>query len=139
MSENYVDVVRRAYEAFSRGDIEGVLASLDPDVDWVTPGPADLPIAGRRRGREAVAGFFQTLGSLMDFLAFEPQTFIAADDRVVVLGTDTVRLKSTGKTLTFEFAHSMRIEGGHIVAFQEYIELSELVAAIREARAVAGA
>src|SRR6476659_9396582 len=38
-----VDAVQRGYEAFMHGDIAGVLNLLDPQVEWITPGPADLP------------------------------------------------------------------------------------------------
>lgn len=32
-----LDVVRRVYEAFGRGDLEEIVAPLDPDVTWRTP------------------------------------------------------------------------------------------------------
>ena len=49
--EQNIGVVQRGYEAFGRGDIESLLALLDETFTWSTPGPADLPIAGNRRGR----------------------------------------------------------------------------------------
>jgi ketosteroid isomerase-like protein len=52
-----VDVVRQVYGAFGRGDLEGILGLLDPEVTWRTPGPSDLPTAGMRRGVNAVREF----------------------------------------------------------------------------------
>jgi ketosteroid isomerase-like protein len=45
--------VRDLYGAFARGDIDGVLDALDPDVDWVAP--EEFPNGGDWRGRAAVA------------------------------------------------------------------------------------
>ena len=52
-----LEVVRKGYEAFGRGDIPGLLSLLDPQISWVTPGPKDLPIA---------AGLEDDLGSGTD-------------------------------------------------------------------------
>ena len=41
-----LDIVRGGYEAFGRGDIEGLISRLADDVTWDTPGPSDLPTAG---------------------------------------------------------------------------------------------
>ena len=56
-------LVQRGYDAFGRGDIEALLALLDDNVEWITPGPSDLPTAGRRRGRQQVAEFFKGVDS----------------------------------------------------------------------------
>jgi ketosteroid isomerase-like protein len=34
MSQENVAQVRSGYEAFARGDVDAVLALLDPDIDW---------------------------------------------------------------------------------------------------------
>jgi ketosteroid isomerase-like protein len=34
MSRENVEVVRRGYEAYDRGDIEAVLATFDPEIEW---------------------------------------------------------------------------------------------------------
>jgi ketosteroid isomerase-like protein len=36
MSQENVDVARRAYEAFNRGDIEGMVAELAPSFEYET-------------------------------------------------------------------------------------------------------
>jgi len=47
-------VVEAAYAAFGRGDIEGVLALLDPAVEWSAP--ATLPQGGQFSGIDGVKG-----------------------------------------------------------------------------------
>ena len=34
MSQENVDIIRRGYEAFNRGDLEAILATLDPRIEW---------------------------------------------------------------------------------------------------------
>lgn len=48
-------VVQDAYTAFDRGDIPGILATLDDNVVWkpVTGAGAHVPTAGERRGKIA--------------------------------------------------------------------------------------
>ena len=135
--EQNIGVVQGAYEAFGRGDIESVLALLDETITWSTPGPADLPMAGNRRGRAAVAEFFQTLMATVDILRFEPKQFVAQGDVVVVLGDDTSRVKATGASIEFEWVHVFTLRAGKVVAFKEYGDVSALVAEFRSAQAPA--
>ena len=46
MTEENLDVIRRGYEAFGRGDINALLESFDEQINWVTPGPPELATSG---------------------------------------------------------------------------------------------
>ena len=37
MSQENVEKFRSALEAFNRGDVEGALKNMDPQVEWQTP------------------------------------------------------------------------------------------------------
>ena len=136
MSEQQnLDIVRKGYDAFGRGDIPGLLGLLDPQVSWATPGPADLPTAGIRRGHQAVQEFFQTLSNLGDILRFEPKDFIAQGERVVVLGEETMRVQATGRSVEYRWAHVFTVRNGKVEAFVEYGDVGAVVAEIRSAQA----
>jgi ketosteroid isomerase-like protein len=130
-----VDVVRKGYEAFGRGDIPGLLALLDDQIVWTTPGPPEVPFAGTRRGPSAVAQFFQSLASVVDIVRFEPRQFIAQGDQVIVVGDDTAQVKATGASLDFRWTHVFTVRNDKIVAFEEYSEMSALVAELARAHA----
>jgi hypothetical protein len=130
-----VEIVRRGYEAFGRGDLDALLSLFDENIEWFSPGPADLPTAGTRRGRQQVADFFKIVNEVFEFQRFEPQTFIAQDDRVVVLGEDTARIKATGKVLDSEWAHVFSLKDGKVVKFHEYIDTAAIVEELRTAQA----
>jgi uncharacterized protein len=137
MSDQNVDVVKSSYAAFGRGDIDGLLATLDPAVEWVTPGPADLPSAGTRRGHDAVRGFFKILDDMYEILSFEPKTFISQGEHVIVLGEDTARIKATGTVVTEAWVHHMTVRNGRVVAFREYMDTAPVVAEFRMTKAEA--
>jgi ketosteroid isomerase-like protein len=123
------------YDAFGRGDINGLLNLLDDNVEWITPGPSEIPTAGTRRGRQAVGEFFKTLLETFEITDFQPKEFIAQGDRVIVLGTDTARVKATGKALDFNWVHSFTVKNDKIVAFSEYGDMSAVAAELKGASA----
>jgi ketosteroid isomerase-like protein len=52
-SQRNVEVVRRFYDAWARGDFPGPLELMDPDIEYVNPAEAVEP--GIRRGVPAFA------------------------------------------------------------------------------------
>jgi len=134
-----VEVVRRGYEAFGRGDLEALMSLFAEDISWVTPGPAELPTSGRRRGRQEVAGFFQTLNAHFEVDQFTPRQFIAEGDKVVVTGDEHARSRLTGRVLTLEWCHIFELREGMVVAFTEYFDTWAAMDAMREKAAAAGA
>ena len=130
-----VDIVRRGYEAFGRGDLDTMLKLFDENIEWISPGPAELPTAGTRRGRQQVAEFFNSVNEIFEIQRFEPKAFIAEGDRVIVLGDDTSRIKATGKVLDSEWAHAFTLRDGLVIAFHEYIDTAAVVAELQAAAA----
>jgi uncharacterized protein len=129
-----LEVVRNIYAAFGRADVEGILALLDPQVSWRTPGPPDLPTAGLRRGVAGVREFFGVLLNTFDFEDFRPADFLAQDDTVVVVGTSREGPKGTGRFVDFRWVHVFRLRSGKIVEFEEPADVSALVEEFRRVR-----
>jgi hypothetical protein len=134
-SEHNLDVVRSVYAAFGRGDIEGILALLDPQVTWRTPGAPDLPTGGLRQGLNAVREFFGLLERTFDVADFQPREFLAAGDTVVVLGTSREGPKRSGRFVDFRWVHVFTFRSGRIVSVEEPADVTELVAEFRRAQA----
>jgi uncharacterized protein len=129
MSEQNKKLVQSAYAAFGRGDIHGVLATLDPNIEWeavIGADPATVPTAGLRRGVDGVAGFFKTLGDTMVFEQFEPREFIAEGDEVVCIGYYTARVTKTGGTMASSWVMVFTIRGGRIVRFREWSDSAQI-------------
>ena len=137
MSEGNLDVIRRGYEAFGRGDINALLESFDEDISWVTPGPPELATSGNRSGRQAVAQFFAAVNEVFEIQRFEPREFLAQDDRIVVLGSETARVRATGNVVDLDWVHVFAMRNGKVVAFQEFFDTAAVVAEVGAAHAAA--
>ena len=130
-----LDVVRKGYDAFGRGDIPGLLRLLHDEVSWTTPGPAELPTAGNRTGHEGVREFFTTLTRVVEILRFEPKEFIAQGDKVIVIGDDTTRVHGTGNSIEFRWVHIFELRDAKVARFEERGDVSALVSELRTVQA----
>jgi uncharacterized protein len=116
-----VAVVKDAFAAFGRGDIQGILDRLDDSILWkgVYGAAAHVPTAGERRGKPAVQDFFRLVGETVKFSSFEPKEFVATGDKVVALGHYTATT-SIGKSFDSDFAMIFTLRNGKVVEFQEF-------------------
>src|SRR5687767_9138987 len=77
MSQENVEIVRRMYDAYNRGDFESALADFAPDVEWSDP--PDNPGGRTWHGPEGVQGALATWqGAWQDF-RYEIQELIDCD------------------------------------------------------------
>ena len=80
------DLVRSAYAAFSRGDIETVLGTFDDGIVWRVGG--DSKLTGEYRGPQQVLGFFGTLMELSGgSFHLDVHDVLANNDHAVALVT----------------------------------------------------
>jgi uncharacterized protein len=121
MSQQDVETVRRAYDAFNRKDIPAVLALYDPQIEWIETGGGRSP-AGTFRGPQSVANdVFATVPKNFDDFRAQPEQFIDAGEHVVVVGRFRGRAMS-GATLDAPFVHVNRMRNGKVVGFQNFVE-----------------
>ena len=120
-SENK-QLIKDAYRRFMEGDIEGVLGMFDDDCDCDGPNLEGVPFADCYHGKEALRQYFERLGAAQDVARFEPIDFIAEGDKVVVTGSATWHVKSTGLDYDSEWAHVFTVRGGKVARFQQYVD-----------------
>jgi len=120
MSEENVEVVRRAYEAFARGDLDGVLEAMDPDVEWA---PAIAPLLGVEpvRGKDALRRFFtqQLPEGFVDFEA-TPSSIEDLGDTVLVNVRYFGRGRVSGVPVSLEVFSLITLSGGQVVTLRDY-------------------
>ncbi len=123
-------VVQDIYAAFGRGDLPAMLGMLAEHVRWFFPHGEVIPWGGERRGRDEVTQFFTTLLQHVDFELFEPRSFVAQGERVVVTGAERMRVKATGRTCEVEWVHAFTLRDGRVVEFREYTDTAGIEAAL---------
>src|SRR5260221_13294103 len=99
------DIVRRSYDAFGRGDMDGVLGDMHPDIAWHQA--QGLPHGGVYHGLDAVrTNIFDPLDEQWwDEFSAAPDEFLDAGDQVVELGRYRGVAKGTGNGLAVPIVH----------------------------------
>jgi uncharacterized protein len=125
-----IKVVQEAYAAFGRGDVRAILDRLDDSVAWtaVYGAGSNVPMSGERRGKAAVAEFFELVATHVNFARFEPKEFVATGDQVVALGHYTAKT-SANKEFDSDFAMVFTMQNGKVTKFQEFLNTAALNAA----------
>jgi uncharacterized protein len=123
-------IVQEAYAAFGRGDVQAILDRLDDGIAWqgVYGATSNVPMAGERRGKTAVAEFFKLVATHVNFSRFEPKEFVASGDKVVTLGHYTAKT-SANKEFDSDFAMVFTLRDGKVTKFQEFLNTAALNAA----------
>jgi ketosteroid isomerase-like protein len=128
MSEENVEIVRRLSEFLERRDWDGMTDLFDPNVE-LHGTVGGLEEGKILRGLNQITGAFDTeLDDAWDEHRIEPQEFIDAGDRVVVLHREYQRSKS-GVELVVETASIFDVQDGRVVRIQGYMNPTEALEA----------
>jgi uncharacterized protein len=120
MSQEHIDLVRSAYEAYNRRDVEGVLGCFDPAIDWHTP--SSLAWGDHVTGIDAVAEFFQGLQPYMgDRHEVAVDELLDAGDRVVAL-VRHVGVAPGGERYDVPSIMVWTVAGGRLAAMYEQLD-----------------
>ncbi len=110
-------LIKGAYEAFSRGDIPGAMATFAEDIFWHVPGRG--PLSRDYRGHAEVLGFF---GHFMELsggtFRLQIDDVLAKGDRVVVFCTESAQ--RGGRSWSAPQVHVWTVKGGKATVFWEY-------------------
>ncbi len=117
--EQNLEIAKRAYAAFSAGDLEGAMENVADDVVWITPG--NSAISGALRSKQDVVaqlGRFAEKG-----FASSPQFWFSDEDRVVVLTQTTLAGEhaDTADVLTFRDGKLIRFQTAGDTALLERV------------------
>ena len=120
-------IIQKTYAAFNGGDIQGVLANLDPNANWVNYGPAAVLYFGDFTGR--IADFFTAIGQtdLGGNVAID--RYIVSGDTVVSQGRYTATVRSTGVKFNEPIVHVFTLRDGKIVSWKGYGDTAAVIAA----------
>jgi ketosteroid isomerase-like protein len=126
-SEN-VEIVKEGFEAFEQDGVEGLLGFIHEDFEATTPpGLASEP--DTYRGHEGVRRYFDSFYEAMDDIRWQPHSFRAVGDKVVVEFTLYARGKSTGLEFGQPAVQVWTLRDGKGVAVELYPTLEEALAA----------
>lgn len=137
MSQNDIELARRLYELFGKGDIPGVLGLFDAQIEWrEAEGNPYQPDGAPWIGPDAVLNkLFMRIGAEWDGFTVTPHTFTATEMGVLVEARYTGTYKSTGRVADVQVAHVLTMRDGTITGFQQYVDTAALHALMTPAGA----
>lgn len=111
--EEQVETIRRLYEAFNVRDLDILLASLHPDVDWPNGWEG-----GRVHGRGGVRDYWTRQWAAIDPMV-TPTTFTQEPDgRIAVHVHQLVKDKSGATVAEGQVDHIYTMDGGLVRAME---------------------
>jgi ketosteroid isomerase-like protein len=128
MSQENVEIVRRAFDAFARGDLEAVVATLDPAVK-LEDHDRSLDSPATYQGRE---GFLQGIALVnegFEDVRYTPEEFTDTGRRVLVTVRRTGRGTASGVAVDELQFHVFDVENGRIVRVRAFLERKEALEA----------
>lgn len=134
VSSETLDVARRSFEAFGRGDFEAAFAAFHPDAEWRTAD--DEPDSRTLRGIPELRRFVEHLaepwtdrfGPAMEF-----EDFIECGDWVVAPWHALVHGHGSGIEIEISETYAALVRDGRIARVEEYRTAEQALAAVGRA------
>jgi ketosteroid isomerase-like protein len=132
MSQENVQLIRRAFDAFSRGDTEGVLAVCAEDI-VITQAP-EVPLgAPQQSGHAGVLEAFALWPEQWDDFRINLERVVTdPGDHVVVTARHSGRGKQSGVEVEANFTYVFGILDGKVTEWRIYVTDGDALASLAE-------
>jgi uncharacterized protein len=127
MPQENIDVARRGYEAFARGDLDAALELMAPDIE--AHDPPEMPDAAIYRGHEAVRRDWEHTAELFDDFSVEVEDYFDAGDELVVYVRYRGRGRESGAEVEAAMAHIWTIRDGKATRLRQFLDRSSALEA----------
>jgi ketosteroid isomerase-like protein len=128
MSDDDVQSLRRIYDAFSRWDVDELVKDLAHDIELNMP--HSLPWGGTRHGHDGVRAFATIFQDHFEGAWADPDDFLEAEDRMVVLGRMRARARESGQGFEVPFVHVWTLSDGIASRCRAYFDSAPISAAL---------
>ena len=128
MSQENVEIVQRAIDAFNRRDLEALTRFADPELemDWSRSRGVE---AGIYRGVQDARGFWDEFLDIFDQVTVSPEEFIDLGDHVLVPNRTRMRGRE-GIEVQTQSAFVVTLRSGRVVGWTLYQEKAEALEAV---------
>jgi uncharacterized protein len=131
MSQESADIVRGMYEAFGKGDIQTVIAALDPQVEWWEAENFIYADRNPYLGPQAVLeGVFARIAEEWEGFVVSPEEILDAGETIIGHGHYSGTYKRNGEHVRAQFAHFFTFRDGRVVKFQQYTDTAQFLQAV---------
>jgi ketosteroid isomerase-like protein len=123
MSRENVEVVRRMYDAYARGDYELTLSYHDPEIEFSQP--AQEPGAGTYHGHQGIIRAMTKWVGAWDDYRVEVEELVDSGDHVLAKTRHHGRGKSSGVEVERQIFQLYTLRNGRIVRTRMYYDEAE--------------
>jgi uncharacterized protein len=117
MSEENVDVMREALDAFAATDAERLVQFTDPEIEFE---PHLAGVEGNYRGHDGIREFMADAFETLQVQGIDHLDIRDLGDRVLALGSFHIYGRGSGIEDEVPFAIVARVRGGLIVHLRDY-------------------
>ncbi|MFE2318839.1 DUF2255 family protein [Streptomyces sp. NPDC059441] len=121
MTSEAIATVEAYFEALGARDMERILSHFAPAATWTIPGdPTLTPWAGTRTAPEEIRQSLTAFFAVVEPLAFELETPVEADERVLAPGRYASRFHPSGQVLESEMILRFTVADGLITDYRVF-------------------
>jgi hypothetical protein len=125
---NNVVVIQKLYDDFATGNVEAVLAAMDPNIVWNEAEGNSLADGNPYLGPEAVLNgvFTRVLEQWDNFKLVNIKQHNMSENQVLTTLRYNATVKATGKKIDAQVAHHWKLKDGKIIGFQQHVDTKQL-------------
>jgi uncharacterized protein len=132
MSPEDVEAVRRAYDAFARGDLETLRTLLAPDIEWRTT--PEVPFMGNYVGLDEFLRGMDEWTSAFDEVTTEVEEMIDTGENVIVHHRMRGRGRDSGVEVDLAIFQVVTVRDGKLTRMHDYLAREEALEAAAQPR-----
>jgi uncharacterized protein len=120
VSRENVELVRSAFDAWNRGEIEGFTENAAEDIEWVEVSGRPEGPPGGGVGRERLRRSLGTLFDAFESYRVDVERIHDLGDRVVAIVREVARGRASGLEIDSRWGYLITVEEGEMVRVEAY-------------------
>lgn len=129
--EAMLEIIRHAYAARGKGDVNGLVAAFHPEGSFNLVGDSSaLHLTGSVQGHQSLLAAFGQFIAHFDFQKREILTEVVEGDHAAVRSRLVIRHNPSGKVFSTEVLDLFKFQDGKIVELIEYADTALVKAVI---------
>jgi ketosteroid isomerase-like protein len=134
MSQENIELVQSAFDAWNRGEFEAFANQVAEDVAWLEVSGRPEGEPSERLGRDRLQQSLESLFEAWESYRLEIEWISEVDDRVVVVVREVARGRTSGVEVDGRWGYLITVENGQLVRIEAYRDaaLALQMAGVRE-------
>jgi uncharacterized protein len=125
VSQENIELVRSAFDAWNRGDVEAFADHMVEDVAWLEVSGRPEGGVSERRGRNRLRHSLESLFEAWESYRLEVERIAGVGNRLVAVVREVARGRASGLEVDSRWGYLITVDGGQIVRVEAYRDAAE--------------